>query len=220
MTETFPASGGRTASAEIADLRRRPPRRPAGQQRAHPPRPVRSGVTGARSGTVTSPVLSYAAASLRPFGPRITAACADELIRAQATAARIACAQMTAPALAALRDSVERASRLPTRPGWEHKAAAHAEIFRLLAQIAGDRSAGQPGGAAPLIRALMCAAGPAANGMIINSRRRLLAHLRDRDADAVEQEMESHLRVLHFMWRLANPVTHGPDVLTVPAMGE
>jgi DNA-binding FadR family transcriptional regulator len=66
----------------------------------------------------------------------------------------------------------------------------------------------------------MCAAGPAANGMVINSRRRLLAHLRDGDADAVEQEMESHLRVLHFMWRLANPVTRGPDGLTVPAMGE
>jgi FCD domain len=218
MTETFPVSGGRTAVAEIADPRRRPPRRAAVQRRAHPPRSVPSGVTGARSGAVTSPALSHAAAaSLRPSGrPRITAACADQLIRAQATAARIACAQMTAPALAALRDSVERASRLPTRPGWEHKAAAHAEFFRLLAQIAGDR----PGGAAGLIRALMYAAGPAANGMVINSRRRLLAHLRDRDADAVEQEMESHLRVLHFKWRLANPVTHGPDVLTVPAMGE
>jgi DNA-binding FadR family transcriptional regulator len=171
---------------------------------------------------VTSPALSYAAAaSLRPSGqPRITVACADELIRAQARAARIACAQMTAPALAALRDSVEHASRLPTRPRWEYKAAAHAEIFRLLAQIVGDRPAGEPGGAAPLIRALMCAAGPAANGMIINSRRRLLGHLRDRDANAVEQEMESHLRVLHFMWRLANPAPPGPDGLTAPAMGE
>src|SRR5580704_9266073 len=72
-----------------------------------------------------------------------------ELIWIQATAARIriACEKMTAPALGMLRDSVECAASLPTRPGWERKAAAHAEIFRLLAEIAGDRAAGNPGGA-------------------------------------------------------------------------
>jgi hypothetical protein len=67
---------------------------------------------------------------------------AAELIWIQATAARIrvACEKMTAPALGMLRDSVECAASLPTRPGWERKAAAHAEIFRLLAEIAGDRA--------------------------------------------------------------------------------
>ena len=59
---------------------------------------------------------------------------------------RIACEKMTASALGMLCDSVECAASLPTRPGWERKAAAHAEIFRLLAEIAGDRAAGTPAG--------------------------------------------------------------------------
>jgi DNA-binding GntR family transcriptional regulator len=43
------------------------------------------------------------------------------LIRVQAIAARLACEQMTEAALRALRDSVDRASCLPARPGWERK---------------------------------------------------------------------------------------------------
>jgi len=60
---------------------------------------------------------------------------------------------------------------LPTRSGWERKAAAHAEIFRLLAEIAGEPAAGNLGGGAGFIRELMRAVGPAANGMITSSRR-------------------------------------------------
>jgi hypothetical protein len=51
---------------------------------------------------------------------------------------------MTTLALEMLRDSVERAASLPTRPGWDRKAAAHAEIFRLLGEIAGDGAAREP----------------------------------------------------------------------------
>jgi DNA-binding FadR family transcriptional regulator len=126
-----------------------------------------------------------------------------ELIWIQATAARIrtACEKMTAPALGMLRESVEYAASLPAKPGWERKAAAHAEIFRLLAEIAGDRAAGNPGGAG-FAGELMHAVGPAVSGMIISSRRRLLEHLLAGDADAAEREMETHLRALHYMWRL------------------
>jgi hypothetical protein len=46
---------------------------------------------------------------------------------------------------------------------------------------------------------------PAADGMIASSRRRLLAHLSAGQADGAALEMEAHLRVLHFMWRLARP---------------
>src|SRR5262245_41206531 len=67
---------------------------------------------------------------------------AEELTGMQAMAARIACQQMTAPAMKLLLDRAEQASSLPTRPGWERKAAAHAEFFRLLADVAGDRAAG------------------------------------------------------------------------------
>jgi hypothetical protein len=118
---------------------------------------------------------------------------AEELIRAQATAARIACEQMTPPVLAAWCDSVQRATCLPARPGWETKAAAHAEIFRLLGQHAW----------AGLIHDLMLAVGPGANGMIAGSRQRLLDRLRAGDADGAALEMENHLRALLFMSRLA-----------------
>jgi DNA-binding FadR family transcriptional regulator len=38
--------------------------------------------------------------------------------------------------------------------------------------------------------------------MITSSRRRLLEHLFAGDATAAEREMETHLRALHYMWRL------------------
>jgi WhiB family transcriptional regulator, redox-sensing transcriptional regulator len=123
-------------------------------------------------------------------------------IQAAAACIRMACEQMTAPPLEMLRDSVECAASLPARSGWESKAAAHAEIFRLLAEIIGEPVAGNPGDGAGFIRELMRAVGPGANGMVIGSRRRLLEHLCAGDADAAEHEMKTHLRALHFMWRL------------------
>jgi DNA-binding FadR family transcriptional regulator len=140
------------------------------------------------------------------------AARADEFIQVQAMAARIACERMTVPALEMLRDSVDCASSLPTRPGWERKAAAHAEIFRLLGEIAGHRAPGNPGGWAGAICDLIRTVGPAANGMLISSRRRLLAYLRAGDAGAAERELETHLRVLRHMGRLALPVVIGVPV--------
>ena len=125
---------------------------------------------------------------------------AEELIRVQATAVRVACGQMTVLALQALRDSVERASCLPSRPGWERKVAAHAEIFHLLGNAAGSLAATNPEGSqVRVIRDMMRTVGPGANGMITGSRRRLLACLDTGDADGAAQEMESHLRALHFM---------------------
>lgn len=128
----------------------------------------------------------------------------EAMIQAQATAARIACARMTMPHLSALHDSVERASCLAARSQWDRKAAAHAEIFVLLADVADDPALAPllKGGAA-YAQELMLAIGRAADGMIVSSRRRLLAYLRAGDEDGAALEMERHLRGLHFMWRLA-----------------
>ena len=127
------------------------------------------------------------------------------LIRVQAIAARLACEQMTEAALRALRDSVDRASCLPARPGWERKATAHAEIFGLLADVAGDRAARLSDSPAAAMRELILTVGPTADGMIASSRQRLLAHLSAGEADGAALEMEAHLRILHYMWRLARP---------------
>jgi hypothetical protein len=130
----------------------------------------------------------------------------EGMIQAQAMAARIACARMTMLHLTELHKSVERACCLTARSQWDRKAAAHAELFRLLADVVDDPLlAPQLTGAAASAREMMLAVGHAADGMIVSSRRRLLAHLRAGDGEGAALEMEAHLRVLHYMWRLARP---------------
>ena len=137
----------------------------------------------------------------------------EGLIRVQATATRIACTRMTAQHLEALSDSIERSSCPPARSGWELQAAAHTEIFSLLAQVAGDPVvAAVLNVGAGCMRDLLLAVGPAADDMILSSRRRLLEHVRRGDADGAALEMENHLRSLHFMRR---PGRHSsPGALT------
>ncbi len=129
----------------------------------------------------------------------------DELIRWCTLATRAACSRMTAQHLTALQDSVGHARTLPARFAWDRKATAHAQIFNLLADVITDR----PVPALLLNRAvgaihdLMLTVGPAADGIVLSSRRRLLDLIRAGDADGAAAEMEQHLRRLHFMWRLS-----------------
>jgi DNA-binding GntR family transcriptional regulator len=130
----------------------------------------------------------------------------EGMIQAQAMAARIACTRMTMLHLTELHDSVERACGLAARPQWDRKATAHAEMFNLLADVVDDPLL------APLLtegagymRELMLAVGRATDGMIVSSRRRLLAHLCAGDGEGAALEMVRHLRVLLFMWRLTLP---------------
>jgi DNA-binding FadR family transcriptional regulator len=103
-------------------------------------------------------------------------------------------------------DSVERACRLEARFQWDRKAAAHAEIFSLLADAVDDPLlAPLLSGGAGYVRELMLAVGRAADGMITSSRRRLLASLRAGDCERAALEVEKHLRGLLYMWRLALP---------------
>jgi DNA-binding FadR family transcriptional regulator len=131
----------------------------------------------------------------------------DELIRWCALATRAACSRMTAQHLKALQDSVGQARCLPAGHSWDRKATAHAQIYNLLADVIADR----PGSAMFLstsvgvIHDLMLTVGPAADGIILASRRRLLDLIRAGDAEGAAAEMEQHLRRLHFMGRLAEP---------------
>jgi DNA-binding FadR family transcriptional regulator len=136
----------------------------------------------------------------------------DELIRACAVAARVACGRMTPRYLRALHDSVEQACCLPNGFDWDRKAATHSEIVNLLAGAAADPAL------AVLVRDvpgqlhdLMVAVGPAASGIIAGSRRRLLALLRAGDAHGAAREMEQHLGGLLWMRR----VSRHPDRNTV-----
>jgi DNA-binding GntR family transcriptional regulator len=130
----------------------------------------------------------------------------DALISLLSVATSAACQQMTPQHLKALHDSAEYAFSLPARPQWGSKAAAHAEMFTLLADVADHPVTSEvPGGAVHFMCQLIITVGPAADGMITSSRRRLLVHLGAGHADEAALEMEKHLRGLHYMWRLTGP---------------
>lgn len=114
----------------------------------------------------------------------------EELIPALVTATRIACLRLdTAPG-----PIVETAAG----PG------AETEVFTRLAAYAPDPGVARVLMLGPrVVGGLASTAGPAADGIIRNSSRRLLEHLRAADAEAAEYEMERLLRCLHFMGRLA-----------------
>jgi DNA-binding GntR family transcriptional regulator len=133
----------------------------------------------------------------------------DTLISLQ-SAVRIACQRMTAQHLNALQASVEQASCLSARQDWERKAAAHAELFNLLGDSTGDPVlALLVSSATGWLRDLLMTVGPRADGIILSSRRRLLRHLRTRDADGAAREIEHHLMGLHYMGRLARGTISG-----------
>ena len=116
------------------------------------------------------------------------------LLLVQSTFARIACAQRTAHDLRILRDSVGRACTLPPGAPWDRKAAAHTEFHFLLADATGTAEFARlarfiTGG----LQDMIMQAGPSAEHLIIASRRRLLAHVDARDANAAAREMEDHL---------------------------
>jgi DNA-binding FadR family transcriptional regulator len=128
----------------------------------------------------------------------------EERIRMLAKATGIACEEITGLHLAALQDSFNLACEIPAGAQWDRKAAAHARFFNVLANVTDHpRSGPVLDDGARLAYELMLAAGRNADGMVITSRRQLLRCLRAGDADQAAVEMEKHLRVLQFMWRLA-----------------
>jgi DNA-binding FadR family transcriptional regulator len=116
---------------------------------------------------------------------------------------------MSPPRLKALSESLGETCRLPADTGWKQKAAAHAAFFAVLAEAADDLVV------APVLVSgaevaydLMITAGRAADGIVINSRRRFLECLRAGDPEGAALELEDHLRILHVMCRLIGVRRH------------
>jgi hypothetical protein len=126
----------------------------------------------------------------------------EELMRVLAQATRLACTAITGPRQAALQASLDQARTVPAGLGWERKAAGHAEFFNALAD---PRLTPVFNHGAALACDLMITAGRGADGIVTNSRNRMLAHLRTGHADDAALEMEKHLRTLHLMVRLSIP---------------
>ncbi|HUN35649.1 MAG TPA: FCD domain-containing protein [Trebonia sp.] len=127
----------------------------------------------------------------------------DQLIYALGSATRAACATIEQPGHHALQASVDLACAIPDGSGWECRAAAHAGFFAALADACQDsRATPVLHDGVELAYQLMVGAGRTADGIVINSRRRILASLRSGKAEDAAREMERHLRVLRFMGRL------------------
>ncbi|KAA9166040.1 FadR family transcriptional regulator [Amycolatopsis acidicola] len=115
---------------------------------------------------------------------------------------RAVCERMTGEDLQALEDNVEQASKLSAVGDWERKGAVHVEFFNLLADATRNpvmqvlvRSLSE------LLREMVMAVGPSTDDdIILRSRRRLLGHLRKREAEKAVQEAERHLKRIHRMW--------------------
>jgi DNA-binding FadR family transcriptional regulator len=140
----------------------------------------------------------------------------DGLVPALATAMRLTCPRLSAPNLQAIGTRVEQGSRLPCKPGWERKAAAHAQLYWLLADAVDDPVVVpvlRMG--AELVRDLAVTAGPGSDGLITNAHRRLLARLGAADADAAEHETERYLRSLYLMADLAGHSSPNPAAAVV-----
>jgi DNA-binding FadR family transcriptional regulator len=137
-------------------------------------------------------------------GPGV-AAMDEQIIELYAHVTRTACLRMTPQHLAALQSSLDQTSCLSARLQWDRKATAHAEMFNLLADaVAEALPSSLLSSATGRVHDLMITVGPAADGIALNARRRLLALIRAGDADGAAEEVERHLRVLSFMGRLAS----------------
>ena len=130
----------------------------------------------------------------------------EDLIPRLATATRITCLKLTPQQVISIADSIEQATRFPGSHG---RNTASPEVFSLLAEAVDDPSiAGALRLGTGMVHDLARLVGPTADRMTCVSSRRLIGHLRARDADAAEREIEKYLRCLHFFWRLARYSNH------------
>ncbi|OSZ74744.1 FadR/GntR family transcriptional regulator [Hydrogenophaga sp. IBVHS1] len=114
---------------------------------------------------------------------------------------RVACERLTEEDLQKLEANVAAAAQAQKAGNFEERAELHRQFHILLAEathnpiimIAVE-------GMSELMRQFIKAIGPSENAYTLPSRRRLLKHLRDRDADAAEQEMTKFLERLEIKY--------------------
>lgn len=114
---------------------------------------------------------------------------------------RVACERITEEDLQQLEENVAAAARAQKAGNFEERAELHNQFHILLASATRN----------PIIqitveslmevmRQFIKVIGPSENPYTLPSRRRLLKHLRDRDADAAEQEMTKFLQRLEIKY--------------------
>ena len=119
----------------------------------------------------------------------------------ETTVVRVACERMTPEYLAALEANVALAEELTAGEDWGHRAEVHIEFHKILVGATQN-----PlfiflmNSVLELLPPIIAAVGPSRDSTVMQSRRRLMDKLRERDADGAAAEMERHLRRLHQRW--------------------
>lgn len=118
------------------------------------------------------------------------------------TVVRVACERATAADLAALTANVDEAERLLQAGRFDDKIDVHIEFHNILARATGNAVMAMLMGALmEVMRDFAHAAGGERNDLTIRARRRLLAALRRRDAEAAVAAMAEHLESLRVRYR-------------------
>lgn len=119
----------------------------------------------------------------------------------ESTVLRVACDRMTDEIFARLEANVAEATRLSELKDWEQKAKVNVQFHIILAEattnpvmVAITQVVMQ------VMEKVVLAVGPTEGDVVLKSRRRLLKHLKNRDADAAVAEMERYLKRMHKLW--------------------
>jgi GntR family transcriptional repressor for pyruvate dehydrogenase complex len=119
----------------------------------------------------------------------------------EALIVRVACQRADAEALDALDANVEEVARLSEAGDWERKALVNVEFHNLLAEATGNPvMVAMMQGLMDVMTKIVLRLGPTEGDVVLQSRRRLMKHLRDRDVDAAVDEMHNHLQRMHKIW--------------------
>jgi GntR family transcriptional repressor for pyruvate dehydrogenase complex len=114
---------------------------------------------------------------------------------------QVACERMTDEVYARLEANVAEAAKLSELRDWEEKAKVNVQFHVILAEATAN----------PVMVALsqvimqvmekvVLAVGPTEDDVVLRSRRRVLKHLKNRDAEAAVAEMERYLKKMHGLW--------------------
>jgi DNA-binding FadR family transcriptional regulator len=111
---------------------------------------------------------------------------------------RAACRRLTEDELAALERNVAEATRCFASGELQGKAALNMEFHTILARASGNPVMSAIVDALmDIVGQIVSRIGPERNDLTLQSRRRLLVHLRARDADAAAAEMADQIRGVH-----------------------
>jgi GntR family transcriptional regulator, transcriptional repressor for pyruvate dehydrogenase complex len=114
---------------------------------------------------------------------------------------RLACERATEEDLQRLEANVEQAEHFTRTEEWERRSVVNHEFLDLLAAATANPVLEIfQHSVTEVIREIVSAIGPIPGEALLESRRRLLAHLRARDAEGAAAEMDRHLEWVHATW--------------------